>query len=150
MVVMLLGYIFVTTSTYFKSQEPIVQGENMVVDKAKGQVDLQSIEDFHLYTKDKTFYSIEATNSEGRPIYFSYEPESDFTKLGYADEMVNEEDALALTRNELPDVEVQEARLGIENEIFIWEVSYFSEDGTLGYHYINAVTGQWYETINNL
>lgn len=50
----------------------------------------------------------------------------------------------------MPDVNVRTANLGIENDTFVWEVSFTDADGRLGYHYINATTGEWYETINDL
>lgn len=149
-VAILLGYIFISGNTYFKSQQPIVQAENEAYEKAKSEIDINGVEDFYMFTKEKTYYSIVSTNQEGRLIYFSYEPGTDYFKTGYGDEMVNETDALAIARYNLPEVEVKEARLGIEEDQFVWEVSFYAEDGSLGYHYIDATTGQWYETINNL
>lgn len=147
----LVVYIYVAGSTYFKSQLPIIQAENAVMAKAEAELDLQKYEKLYLFTKgETTYYSIVAINQENRPVYFSYDPESEYTKFGYGDEMVNEIDALALARYNLPNVEVKEARLGIEDDQFVWEVSFYAEDGSLGYHYIDATTGQWYETINNL
>ena len=70
--------------------------------------------------------------------------------MGFVDEMVNEDNAFSLTRYEMPDVNVRTANLGIENDTFVWEVSFTDADGRLGYHYINATTGEWYETINDL
>lgn len=149
-VAILIGYIFISGNTYFRSQQPIVRAEKKVYEKAKSEIDINGVEEFYMFTKDKTYYSIVSTNKEGRLVYCSYDPKTDYFKSGYGDEMVNETDALAITRYNLPEAEVKEARLGVDEEQFVWEVSFYAEDGSLGYHYIDATTGQWYETINNL
>lgn len=143
-------YLVATSYVYFTSQKPIAEAEAKTSRVAKDEAELSNISEFYTFTKDETYYSVIGENSEGRQVYFAYQPDTDYTKTGFVDEMVNEDNALSLTLYEMPDVEVRTANLGIENDTFVWEVSFTDADGNLGYHYINATNGEWYETINDL
>lgn len=142
-------YLVGTTYVYANSQQLVASAEAETKQEAK-EAGLTNISDFYVFNKDETYYALMGENSEGRQVYFAYQPESDYQKMGFVDEMVNEENAYSLTLYEMPDVEVRSANLGIENDTFVWEVSFRDENDRLGYHYINATTGQWYETINDL
>ncbi|KAA9300935.1 MULTISPECIES: DUF5590 domain-containing protein [Aerococcus] len=142
-------YILLTNNVYFSSQKPLIDAEDEVSQVAQDH-ELSAIKDFYLFTKDETWYSVRAENKDGREVYLTYQPDSKTVHKGFVDEMVTEENAIALTHNELPEVEVKEARLGFDDNFFVWEVSFVDKEGNLGYHYINATNGTWYETINNL
>lgn len=142
-------YLVGTTYVYANSQQLVASAEAETKQEAK-EAGLTNISDFYVFNKDETYYALMGENSEGRQVYFAYQPESDYQKMGFVDEMVNEENAYSLTLYEIPDVEVRSANLGIENDTFVWEVSFRDENDRLGYHYINATTGEWYETINDL
>ncbi|AMB93438.1 cell wall elongation regulator TseB-like domain-containing protein [Aerococcus sanguinicola] len=149
LIAILTLYIVLTNNVYFSSQKPLIDAEDAVSQVAQDHK-LSDIKDFYLFTKDETWYSVRAENEEGREVYLTYQPDSQTVHTGFVDEMVTEENAIALTQNELPEVEVKEARLGFDEKFFVWEVSFVDKDGNLGYHYINATNGTWYETINNL
>jgi uncharacterized protein YpmB len=142
-------YLVGTTYVYANSQQLVASAEAEAKQEAK-EAGLTNISNFYVFNKDETYYALMGENSEGRQVYFAYQPESDYQKMGFVDEMVNEENAYSLTLYEMPDVEVRSANLGIENDTFVWEVSFRDENDRLGYHYINATTGEWYETINDL
>lgn len=149
LLLLLIGYVCFTSFTYLSSQVPLVKAENQVVKVARKE-NLKHIKDFYLFTKDETWLTVRAENAEGREVYFTYQPDKKISHQGFVDEMVTEENALALTRYEKPEVQVKEARLGYEDKYFVWEVSFIDEDGQLGYHYINAYNAVWYETIERL
>ncbi|OYQ66210.1 DUF5590 domain-containing protein [Aerococcus sp. 1KP-2016] len=142
-------YLVGTSYVYFSSQQPVAEAESKTTKLAK-EAGITNIQTFYVFNKDETYYSVLGENAEGRQVYFTYQPDTDYTKSGFMDEMVNEENALALTLYEMPNVKVRNANLGIENDTFVWEVSFTDEEGNLGYHYINATTGEWYETVNDL
>lgn len=137
-------------SVYFASQGWLSRAETETEAVAEQTAKVMSIDKFYAFNKNKTIYSIIGTTASGDKIYFAYDPETKNTYTGVASELVDERNALAITRNDLPNVVVKEARLGIDNDIFVWEVSFIDENGNLGYHYINATNGLWYETLNNL
>lgn len=150
LLIILLGlYLIFSTRTYFRAQLPKVKAENEVTQVAK-TAGIDRIQKFYLYTKDDTWLTVLGKDKNGYEVYYTYQPQKKETHLGYVSEMVTEENALALTRQQLPDVTVKEARLGYGSDRFIWEVSFIDKQGNLGYHYINAENAVWLETINNL
>lgn len=149
LIAVMVIYLVGSTYVYANSQQMVANAEAKTTQAAK-DAGLTNITDFYVFNKDETYYAVMGENSEGRQVYFAYQPDSDKQKMGFVDEMVNEDNAFSLTRYEMPDVNVRSANLGIENDTFVWEVSFTDADGRLGYHYINATTGEWYETINDL
>lgn len=149
LIAVMVIYLVGSTYIYVNSQQMVASAEAETTKVAK-DVGLTNITDFYVFNKDETYYAVMGENSEGRQVYFAYQPDTEYQKMGFVDEMVNEDNAYSLTKYEMPDVNVRTANLGIENDTFVWEVSFTDADGRLGYHYINATTGEWYETINDL
>ncbi|MCZ0717648.1 DUF5590 domain-containing protein [Aerococcus kribbianus] len=150
LIFILFAYILSTGAVYFSSQKDIAQWEADTLALAENKAGLRQANNFYVFTKNKTYYTVSGENDEGQAIYFTYSPDDDQTYTANVDELVNEDNALALTRNDLGNVQVKTANIGIENGEYVWEVSFRDENGYLGYHYIDASDAQWYETINNL
>lgn len=149
LIAIMVIYLVGSTYVYANSQQ-MIAAEEVQTTKLAEDAGLHNITDFYVFNKDETYYSVKGENSDGREVYFSYQKDTDNTKSGFVDEMVNEENAYSLTLYEMPNVEVRTANLGVANDTFVWEVSFTDEEGNLGYHYINATNGEWYETINDL
>lgn len=149
-IVVLFIIIIFSTVTYFSSQKDIAKWEADTVQMAKKEAQMDKVTQFYVFTKDKTYYTVQGEDESGSEIYFTYSPDTKEKRIGVVSEMVNKENAIALTRNDLPDVTVENANIGVENDGYVWEVSFRDSNGALGYHYIDASDAQWYETINNL
>ncbi|AMB99720.1 hypothetical protein AWM75_06855 [Aerococcus urinaehominis] len=149
-IIILMVYIVATSHIFFSSQTSLVRAEQEAIAVAKNEAKLARLDEFYLYTKEQPYYTLIGANDQGELIYFAYLPQEKSSKQAKADQFITEDDAMAIAQNDLGQVKLLTARLGLENERFIWEVSFEDEQGQLGYHYIRADNGQWYETINNL
>ena len=135
---------------FFNSQKPIIQEEKQLMTMAREDIGLKNMGKFYVLNKDHTTYTIQGENDQGELIYYAYQPDTNKKITGKVNELVNEQEAKSLTLNNVSTQEVKEARIGIEDDQLVWEVSFINQDGHLGYHYINAASGHWYETIDKL
>lgn len=148
---LILGLIIFGMLTIFiNSQKEVNKIEKQVTTLAREEVGLKGVDKLYIFNRDQSSYTVKGKNKDGETIYFAYQPETDEKLTEKEDKLVNEYEALSLTLNALGNVKVKEARLGIDNKQWVWEVSLYNEDGDLGYHYINAVNGHWVETVKNL
>lgn len=150
----LLGIVAVITlaiwGVYLSSQSLPAHAQAETFAKAKATAGVKSIDDFYILNKQDTTYALIGHDKNHKPVFFAYNPQTKQTKTTSAEGMVSEKNALAITQHDLPKAKVGEARLGLDREAFVWEVSFTDEKGHLGYHYLKATNGEWYETINHL
>ena len=65
-------------------------------------------------------------------------------------EVVTESEAKSITQADKKPERILEARLGIENEEPVWEVTYKNANDTIGYYLISAISGKWLKDIENI
>ncbi|MDO4670799.1 MAG: DUF5590 domain-containing protein [Aerococcus sp.] len=135
---------------YLSSQSLPAHAQAETFAQAKAKAGIRQVDQFYILNKKETTYTIIGPNKDHQQMLFAYDPKTKQTKSVKANGMVTEQNALAITKHDLPKVKVGEARLGVDNDQFVWEVSFTDEKGQLGYHYLKATSGEWYETINNL
>ncbi|MFY9902626.1 MAG: PepSY domain-containing protein, partial [Trichococcus sp.] len=61
-----------------------------------------------------------------------------------------ESEAKSITQADKNPERILEARLGIENEEPVWEVTYKNANNTIGYYLISAISGKWLKDIENI
>ncbi|MDO4681029.1 MAG: hypothetical protein Q4A55_07275 [Aerococcus sp.] len=137
-------------SVYLNSQSFTAHAQAETLVKAEQESGVMWVDHFYILNKKSTSYTIVGPDKNKEEVFFSYDPETKKTKTTKAKGMVTEKNALSITQHDLPKAKVGEARLGVDNDQFVWEVSFTDEKGHLGYHYLKATNGEWYETINNL
>jgi uncharacterized protein YpmB len=73
-------YLVGTTYVYANSQQLVASAEAEAKQEAK-EAGLTNISNFYVFNKDETYYALMGENSEGRQVYFAYQPESDYQKM---------------------------------------------------------------------
>ena len=138
-------------SVFIFSQRPIEQAREETTNLINIDHPIEETTEFYLLTTpEETYFSLEFTTTDNEPMYGIVARDSGETVYYNYNELITNEDALAITVNDLNPTEVQQARLGLVEDEPVWEVTYIDEDSTMGYYYISAKDGSWIQTISNL
>lgn len=153
-VYILLGIVIVLNigiwGIYIQSQSFPAKAQSKAQAVAEKQYSLDQLEKFYMFNRSQTTYTILGKKTDGTEIYVVYQPETKASQEIPAKQVISEDQALAIASYDLPNATVREATLGMDGEQLSWEVSFKDKDGQIGYHYLNATDGMWYETVNDL
>lgn len=138
-------------SVFMFSQRPIEQAREETTSLINIEYPVEDTSDFYwLTTPDETYFSLEFTTTDDKQMYAIVARDSGETVYYDYNELITNDDALAITVNDLDPLEVQQARLGLVENEPVWEVTYTDKESRMGYYYISAKDGSWIQTISNL
>ena len=132
------------------SQDPIKKAEKETIAIAKESAGLVKATDFYWYNRDKTYFSVSGVNESDEEIMVIVAKDGGATTVLNQDEFITKQQAKALTREDKGAVDILEARIGLDGETPIWEISYKQENGRLGYYVLTAKSGKWVSDIENI
>ncbi len=132
------------------SQDPIKKAEKETIAIAKESAGLVKVTDFYWYNRDKTYFSVSGVNEADEEIMVIVAKDGGATTVLNQDEFITEQQAKTLTREDKGAVDILEARIGLDGETPIWEITYKQENGRLGYYVLTAKSGKWVSDIENI
>lgn len=132
------------------SQDPIKKAEEETIAIAKESAGLVTATDFYWYNRDKTYFSVAGVNESNEEIMVIVAKDGGKTTILNQDEFITEQQAKELTREDKGSIDTLEARIGLEGDTPIWEISYKQANGRLGYYVLTAKSGEWVSDIENI
>lgn len=132
------------------SQDPIKKAEKETIAIAKESAGLVKATDFYWYNREKTYFSVAGLNESDEEIMVIVAKDGGGKTILNQDEFITEQQAKELTQEEKGSIDILEARIGLEGDTPIWEVSYKQENGRLGYYVLTAKSGKWVSDIENI
>jgi uncharacterized protein YpmB len=117
---------------------------------AKEKVELNEVEDFHIYHGTETVNVIEGKNKKGENIIVWIPEKSKKVMWDKRKNGISEEDAVQRLLEEKNPKKIISVKIGMENNIPLWEIYYRSENNLINYYYVDFKTGEWLKKIENL
>lgn len=148
--VLIVFMIGAGTLIYVNSMKPVKAAESKAVEMAKKETDLTEVDDFQLYNGTETYYVIEGKDAEGTNIYVWVPEKKGKIVTRKQTEGISSKNAVSRLRQEKNSAEIMSVRLGMENNIPLWEIHYRSSGDLINYYYIDFKTGEWLKKIENL
>lgn len=150
--IFIMVLIGIAVNIYLNALKPLQSAEAKAEEIAKAETDIVNITDFTLYNGTNSYYVIKGTDQAGKRLVAWIPEEDKNRKIVVRNEKdgISKQDALdKLYQIKQPD-EVMSVKLGIENQIPLWEIYYRSNDELINYYYIDFKTGEWLKDIQNL
>ena len=135
---------------YVSAQEPLAAAEEKAVSLAKEKVELGEVDDFHIYHGTETVSVLEGKNKKGEKIIVWIPEKSKKVMVDKLKNGISEEEAVERLMDEKNPKKIISVRLGMENNIPLWEIHYRSENNLINYYYVDFKTGEWLKKIENL
>jgi uncharacterized protein YpmB len=149
-IIFILVLIGLFTKVYLRAVEPVNQAEQRAIQIADKEVNLSEVQDFHIYNGLETVNIIEAIDENGEEIIVWIPEKSKKVITEKAKNGLNKSEAVQRLLEEKTPKKVISVRLGMENEIPLWEIYYRSENNLINYYYVHFKTGEWLKKIENL
>lgn len=138
------------TTTLNKSLSPLRQAQAETIDLAERNADLVSAEEFYWYNGNETYLTVTGKNSVGEAIIVIVKQEGGAIEVLNQDETLPKSEAIKKVAELEGPLRILEARIGIHEEIPVWEISFRQENGRIGYTMFSLSTGEWIRTIKNI
>jgi len=146
----MLLFIIGVSSLLTHSLSPYKQARAETIELAQRRADLATSEDFYWYNGDETFFTVTGTNKDGSSIVVIVQQDGGAIEVFNQDEIVTEHEVVVATNNRENPKKVLEARIGVQNDQPVWEVSFQLENDQTGYSYFSLTSGEWLQTIKNI
>lgn len=149
LIVIIIG---VSSFVYIKAMEPINEAEKIATKIAKEEASITTVHDFSIYNGTKTYYIIQgkASNGKNMIVWIPEEKKDRNIIIRAANRGVSKEDAIRIITEKKSPKEIKSVKLGMENNIPLWEVYYSSTEDSISYYYIDFATGRMLKDIENL
>lgn len=148
-VVFVIG-IGLSFNVYLNALKPVKAAEKIAEEIAKRETSLVTLTDFSLYNGSSTYYVIKGIDQEGENIVVWVPENEGKIIVKKENEGITKKEALQKLYNEKNPEEVMAVRLGIENNIPLWEIYYRTGKNLINYYYVDFSTGEWLKDIQNL
>ncbi len=117
---------------------------------AEKYADLEDPDNFYWYNGTDTYYTVTGTTGEEEDIVAIIQKEGGHIDILPLSETISEHDAVQQALSDLENVEILETRIGKDEDLPIWEISFQNSDGTIGYYLVALETGEWLKSVDNL
>ncbi len=151
MIIIFVIMIAFGITVYINALEPLKNAESAAIKAAKKETSLVEVTDFSLYNGSETYYVVTGINSKKENIIV-WIPEKDDKKVIVRKESdgITKEEAIQKLHKEKDPQKIMTVKLGMENNIPLWEIFYRSNEELINYYYVDFESGEWLKDIQNL
>lgn len=149
-IIIILVTIGVAINIYINALEPFHQAKKEAEGIALKETDIKQMDDFSLYNGTKSYYIVSGSDSSGEKLiaWIPAEHENKIIVKKEKDGLTKDEAIEKLYDKKTPD-EIMSVKLGMENNIPLWEI-YYRSNKLINYYYVDFETGEWLKDIQNL
>lgn len=148
--VFLVAVIIGAVVVYTKSVALYNESEEQAFDYAITNSDIVVPEEFYWYNDKETYFTVVGQTEQNEELVVLINQDNGEVTSIPIEETISKQEAIQLTKQARQPDKILEARIGMDNEIPVWEVSYRNENGRLGYYILALKDGEWLKTINNI
>ncbi|MEC6747155.1 DUF5590 domain-containing protein [Marinilactibacillus sp. XAAS-LB27] len=146
LIVLIIGSVVI----YRRSVALYNDTEEQAIEYAIANSEIVSATDFYWYNDTETTFTVVGETEEGESlVVFTNQETQETTTLNISD-TIPKQQAVQLTREARQPKKILNARMGIDNQRPVWEISYRNQNGRLGYYILSLQDGEWIRTIDNI
>ncbi len=138
------------TTVLRKSLSPLKQARVETIELAESQADLVEADDFYWYNGNETYLTITGKNSVEEEIIVIVKQEGGSIEVVDQEETFSKGEAIRKVVELENPVRILEARIGVHEDLPIWEISFRQENGRIGFTMLSLKSGEWIRTIKNI
>ncbi|WP_034550021.1 DUF5590 domain-containing protein [Carnobacterium funditum] len=135
---------------YTKSRQPLMQAREETTKIAQESSNLMTVNKFYWYNNKQTYFSVSGVNKKEESMMVIVEQKGGKVIVLNPGEFISENEAKKIAYTEMKPKKMLETRIGLENGIPVWEVTYEQKNGKLGYYIVTAKDGKWVKDIKNI
>lgn len=137
-------------SLFYRSSRPLAQAKEEATTMARKYTDLQTVDDFYRFTREKTYFSLLGEDKKGTKIAVIMPKEGETIKVLNQKDGISESQALQTAAQAYPKERVIKADLGLFEDQPVWEVTSESADGGVNFVLLSYSDGKEVKKISNI
>jgi uncharacterized protein YpmB len=151
-VIIIIVLIGIGINVYMNSLEPLKKAESLAENIALEETDIETIHDFSVYNGSKSYYIVKGADDSGQELIAWIPEEVKDRKIIVRKEKdgISQKEAIEKLYERKNPEEIITVKLGMENNIPLWEIYYRSKKNLINYYYVDFKTGEWLKDIQNL
>ncbi|MBF6977783.1 hypothetical protein IU403_01330 [Aerococcaceae bacterium zg-BR22] len=138
------------SALFIRTQDRIYRAEDEAVKLVSYDHEVKKVNKFFWSTIDKTYFGLDFIGKDKKQHYALIAQDGGDTHYFTQNDIISEEDAKAITLNDVKPHRILQMRLSLLNAKPVWEATIKNKNGTLTYYTISAADGSWIQTIENL
>ena len=135
---------------YAKAQSPQVQAKKEAYLVAKKYGNVRKAEDFYVFNRKQTYYTIYGTNKRGQEVYVITSQNGKKVNINAQDKGISVNKAKNIVKVERNPKKITKTSLGLVNNKPVWEVTYLNNQNNICYDLISFKTGKIIKSIQNI
>lgn len=146
-----MGIIIISSIFIYRtSRQPLVQAKEETTRIAKESSELVTVNEFYWYNNKKTYFAVSGANKKDENMIVIVEQKGGNVVVLNPGQFISENEAKQIAYTETKPKKMLEARIGLDNDVPVWEVAYEQDNGKLGYYIVTAKEGKWVKGIKNI
>ncbi|WP_110927644.1 cell wall elongation regulator TseB-like domain-containing protein [Bacillus massiliglaciei] len=142
--VLVLAFGGFVAAAYFKAMQPKKEMAEAAFEKAKTVSDIKTLDDYYMYNgKDSYMIIIGLTDSGEKQVVWVPEKKNGKTVTEKYKSGKTEKEIKEIAEKKLNPEKIISIKLGMEENIPLWEVTYLDESKRYNYDYYDFKTGEW-------
>lgn len=147
LVLLLIIITWTGISIYQSALKPFNNAQSKGNEIALEKTAIETIEESYTYFGTKAYQVVIGKNDKGEKM-MAWIPEKDGEIVTRSErDGITEKEAIAILKREREPQEIRSVKLGIEDNIPIWEIIYIGSDNRLTYHKLYFETGKYRNSI---
>ncbi|MFS0822986.1 DUF5590 domain-containing protein [Bacillus sp. 1P02SD] len=147
LVVLLVFIIWKGVNIYQSALEPLNEAETKGNKIALEKTQIETIDDSYTYLGTKAYQVVIGKNDEGEAMIAWIPLKKGEIVTRFKREGITEKEALAILKSDRNPQEIRSVKLGLEDNIPIWEIIYIGSDDRLTYHKLYFENGKYRNSI---
>jgi uncharacterized protein YpmB len=142
--ILVLCFLGFVTGAYIKAMQPKNKAEDLAFKTAKAEADLKTMDEFYLYHGKESYSVVVGTTNRGEK-QIVWIPDNARDRI-VTEKVANgktKEEILSIVRQNINSKKIISVKLGMENNVPLWEVTYKDSSDRYNYDYYDFKTGEW-------
>ncbi|WP_459501497.1 cell wall elongation regulator TseB-like domain-containing protein [Bacillus sp. C1] len=128
---------------YNATMEKKIPKESKVVSLAKEKAKLSEVKTVDYYNGKSSYAVVQGLDEKGEQIIVWVPEKKGNVLVRKKNEGISEKKALQIVANERKPKEFVKAKLGAENDVPLWEITYIDQEGRYTYYYLEFQDGKY-------
>lgn len=142
--ILILCFLGSIAGVYLHALQPKNQAEETAFEIAKAEAGLKTMDDFYLYHGQEAYSVVIGTANDGeKKIVWIPVKDKKNVVIKNIHSGKTKKEILSLVNKKLTPEKIISVKLGMENSVPLWEVTYIDQSGRYNYDYYDFKTGEW-------
>ncbi|MEH7224316.1 DUF5590 domain-containing protein [Bacillus sp. JJ1566] len=147
LILLLIITIWRGVNIYQTALDPLIKYEAKGNEIALDKTPIETIEDSYTYFGTKAYQVVIGKNDKDEKLIAWIPEKKGEIVTRFESDGITENEAVAILKKERNPQEIRSVKLGLEDNIPIWEIIYIGSDNRLTYHKLYFETGKYRNSI---